>query len=162
MPFAIGKYARALPSLLDLKERGQGPGEFSEQVVGTIDLVQLYLLQGRETNNTVNQAAPVVGQNSWGTPLFVPANEVWYVHQYFCTSQVGAGAAVDLCPSMNPDGTAGFPLGPYVAGAATQNVRAGMNAPFIATPGTELTFCVRSVTLAPSIAGALLVTKLRV
>jgi hypothetical protein len=160
--FAIGKYARALPSLLDLKERGKGPNQFSEQVVGTVDLTQLYLLQGRETINTVNNAAPAVGQNSWGTPLLVPANEVWFVHHYLATSQVGAGAAVDLATSMNPDGTAGFMLGDYVAGAATQNVRARASLPFIATPGTELTFLVRSVTLAPSIAGALLVTKLKV
>jgi hypothetical protein len=162
MAFAISKYARGLPSLLDLKERGMGPREFSEQVVGTIDLTPLYLLQGRETLSLSPQAAPAVGQNSWGVAVIVPANEIWYVWQYSAAASPGAGAAIELTSSANFDGTAGFALGPIDGASATQHVRTRIQAPIIATPGTEFTFLVRSVTLAPLVSGAIQVTKLRV
>jgi hypothetical protein len=159
--FEISKYCRALPSLLDLKERGKGPSQFSEQVVGTVQLNDLYLLQGRETINTTTQAAPAVGANGFSTPFVVPPGEIWYVWEYAVSTTAGAGAAIDMQPSLLFDNTANLPVGPFVAAAATQAIRAGMDRTRWATPGTEFSFVVRSVTLAPTVIGAVVVTKLR-
>jgi hypothetical protein len=157
----IGKYARALPSLLDLKERGTGPREFSEQVVGTVDLSQLYLLQGREVLVSAVNAAPAVGANFFVPATIVPPGEIWYVWEYAVSSTPGAGAAIDMAPAAQIDGAALFPLAPYQAAAATQNVRVPSTHVVVATPGTEFGFLVRSVTLAPSVNAVLLVTKLK-
>jgi hypothetical protein len=160
--FEISKYCRALPSLLDLKQRGKGPSQFSEQVVGTVALEELYLLQGRETFNTSTQPAPAVGANGFSTAMVVPANEIWFVWEYAVSTTPGAGAAIEMQPALLYDNTANLPVGAFVAAAATQAIRAGMDRTRWATPGTEFSFVVKSVTLAPVVIGALVVTKLRI
>lgn len=157
----IGKYARGLPSLLDLRVQGQGPREFSEQVVGTVDVTLNYLLQGRETLLTGNAGAPVLGFNSYTVPVRVPANELWYVWEYYTGTIIGAGAAIAFAPACNFDGIAGFALSTMVGGVATEGIWQPANRPFWAAPGSELGFLCKSVTLAPVLAGAYLVTKLR-
>jgi len=161
MPFNIGKYARALPSLLDLRERGMGPREFSEQVVGTVELTQLYLLQNRETVVSVATVALVVGANFPATPLVVPAGEIWFVHLMNTTVAPGAGAQADIAPAVVFDGTTTMVVGGFVNAAATQQARAFSNASFVATPGSSFGLIVRSVTLAPVADVSLLVTKLK-
>lgn len=164
MAFSISKYARALPSLLDLKERGMGPREFSEQVVGTIELTQLYLLQSRESVASAATAALIVGVNASTVPLVVPPNEIWYIHLMNVTVAPGAGAQADIAPAVRFDGASSPTLivGGYQNAAATQQARAFSQAPFVATPGSEFLVLVRSVTLAPVADISLLLTKLKV
>jgi hypothetical protein len=157
----IGKYARALPSLLDLKERGTGPREFSEQVVGTIELTQLYLLQNRETVASGATGALVVGVNLPTVPLVVPAGEIWFVHLMNTTVAPGAGAQADIAPAVIFDGSTTMCVGAFVNAAATQQARAISQAPFVATPGSSFGLIVRSVTLTPVADVSLLVTKLK-
>jgi len=160
--FNISKYAKALPSLLGLKERGQGPRTFSETIVGTINAEQLYLLENRELVVSTSNLAPVVGSNSYPTPLTVPAGEVWYVWAYAVTCQLGAGEAIDMAASVGLDGL-GFSaaLTGYVAGAATNHIKTGPIAPFYAPSGTAFEFLVRSITLAPDVTGQLCITRLK-
>lgn len=160
--FNVGKYARALPSLLTLRERGSGPREFSEVVQGTLDLRELYLLEGRETVSSAATGALVVGVNFPATALVVPAGELWFVHLMNTTVAPGAGAQADIAPAVVFDGTTTMIVGNFVNAAATQQARAYSNGPFVATPGSQFGLIVRSVTLAPVADVSLLVTKLRI
>jgi hypothetical protein len=160
MPFSISKYARALPSLLDLKEKGAGPREFADQIVGTVSVDQLYLLQGRETLLTAAVASPVVGFNAFTT--VVPANEVWYVWKYWVASVTAAGEAVTIQPSVLFDGVSSAPLAAQGAAPASSGIWVGSNEPFFATPGSAFGFLCAAVTLAPDVQGGLVITKLRV
>jgi len=159
----ISKYARGLPSLLDLKVSGQGPRVFSDQVVGTIHLLDNYLLQGRESIIATANVAPAVGFNSTGVPTHVvPQNELWYVWEIEIGMTCGAGAAIRAAAAARYDGLAvSFNRTPFEAVAATFSGFTSDHTPFWATPGTELGFIATAVTLAPSVTLAYLVTKLR-
>jgi hypothetical protein len=162
MAFGISKYAKALPSLLGLKERGQGPREFSDQVVGVIDLTVAYLLDGRELITTTVNVAPAVGSNGYPTAMAVPAGESWFVWAYSVSSAPGAGAAIDMAASCGLDGLPySAPVSNYVSAAATQAVKTPPIVPFFAPAGTSFEFLVRSVTLAPSVTGQICITRLR-
>lgn len=160
MPFSISKYARALPSLLDLKEKGMGPREFADQVVGTVELRDNYLLQERQTLLTAAVATPVVGFNAFTT--VVPANEIWFVWEYWVASVTAVGEAVTIAPACLFDGVSSAPLNQMAAAAASSGVWNPSTHPFWATPGSTLGFLCAAVTLAPDVQGGLLVTKLRV
>jgi hypothetical protein len=159
MPFSISKYARGLTSLLDLKERGQGPRLFDDVVQGNVDLTQMYLLQGREGIFSSPIGAPVLGLNT--TNLIVPANELWYVHWMNATAVAGAGAAIDLAPGVVMDVNLTMQIGPYTAVAAGQQGRAVAQAPFLATPGCVFCFLARSVVLAPTCDISVFITRLK-
>lgn len=139
-----------------------GPREFSEQVVGTIDLAPLYLLQSRETLVTTTNNAPALGANFFPTPFIVPANEIWFVWEYFVGTAAGAGAALTFAPAVRFDGIATPPMGVMQSVVATQSLWIASTRRFWATPGTEFGFLVGAVTLAPGVSGAVVVTKLRV
>jgi hypothetical protein len=159
--FEISKYCRGLPALLDLKVRGEGPKNMAADIVGVLDLTTNYLLQGRESVFVGTVAPAVVGGNSF--PTLVPANELWYVWEYFVNCAPGAGAAIDLAPSLIYDGVATIncPVGPYWSGAAAGYVEAPMTGTRWATPGTTFAFICRSVTLTPTVQAGAVVTKLR-
>ncbi len=161
MPFSISKYARALPSLLDLKEKGQGPREFADQVVGTVKLDELYLLQGRETFLTAAVATPTVAAFNAFTTV-VPANEIWFVWKFWVASVTAAGEAVTIMPAVLFDGISAAPLAPPQAAAASSGVWVAAVDTFWATPGSTFGFLCTAATLAPDVQGGVLVTKLRV
>jgi len=163
----ILKAPRGLTSILALRSDGQVPHNLSDIVAGTVEMRELFLLDTRESIISNSNAAPAVGSNVYAGAapgdLVIPAGELWYVWHYFCNSTLGAGAAIDFCPSAQLDATPLMsPLGPYVAGAATQNVKAPSISQFWAGPGTTFGFSVRSVTLAPSVNAGIVFTRLRV
>lgn len=161
MPFDISRYARGLPSLLDLKQRGEGLHFLADQLVATLDVRALYLLQNRETIICGTNAAPTVGALSYSTPFTVPQNELWYVWEYFVTATVGAGEAITLQPGMTFDGIASAPMGPSAAGAANTSLWVPSAKEFWATPGSEFKLMVSALTLTPPLSGAVVVSKLR-
>jgi hypothetical protein len=163
----ILKLPRGLISTLGLRADGRTPQQLADVIAGTFQTNDLFLLDTRETIITNTNAAPAVGANQYGgggtgVPL-VPPGELWYVWHYFCSATAGAGAAIDLAPSANIDGLGTqVPLGGYVAVAATQNGRPKADDGFWAGPGTELGFVVRSVTLAPTVNGGVVFTRLKI
>jgi hypothetical protein len=160
--FNIGKYARGLPSILTLRERGSGPRTFAEEVQGTMDLTPLYLLENRETLDFGPTGALIVSANSLTVPVFVPPGELWYVWHYEAICAPGAGAAASVAPGVIFDGTVGIALGPYVDAAATGDVRAPSYGPFWAAAGSQIVVLCRSVTLAPTAKAAGVFTRLKV
>lgn len=157
----ISKYAKGLPDLFGLKERGKGLPALADQLVAVSDARDLYLLNSREVVAFTNIAAPVGGMNFFTER--VPAGELWYVWNYSVGSAPGAGAAIDLAPGVNLDGLPlSWIIGDQLAAAATQTIQVSNRDPFWAGAGTFFGALVRSVTLAPAIAGAVLITRLKV
>ena len=159
MPFDISKYAKALPAILGLKERGRGIPQLADQAVGILDIGQLYLLDNRElvTFTTITTAA--LGVNVFTEQ--VPPGELWYVWFLSIGSSPGAGEAIDLAAAYNPEGMPLSYVAGYVAGTANQVVQTALG-PFWAGPGTKFGFAVRSQTLTPDVGGNAIVTKLKV
>jgi len=162
MPFEISKLPRGLTGLLSLRDQGATPRLLADQVVAIIDATPMFLLDVRELPPAAVQLAPAVGVNQYSAPIVVPAGEIWYVWHYTVVGAPGAGAAIRLAPSIQPDGLPlNMVLAPYQSAAALEEVRvAAQN--FWAPAGTIFTFLAQSVTLAPRVDGALIVTKLRV
>lgn len=163
MPVEIGRYARGIMSLLELRSGGVGPQTFSEQVVGVVDLSTLYLLQAREVVTLGTQANPVVGNNVWAGDIPVPLGEMWYVWNYTASVSPGVGEAADIALAADIDGAGQFwsCLSDYVSATANQNARAFMNGPFWAGTGTRFGFLCRSLTLQPDVGGSLTISRLR-
>jgi hypothetical protein len=156
----ISSLPKGLVALLGSKGLGESPRELADQVVGTVDLTQMYLLNDREFATGTN-AAPAVGGNVF-TQLIVPTGEVWYVHMYGIDTTPGAGAAIDVAPGWRVGALSGIlSTGNYVSAAATQNARPFTPAPFLANSGSQFGFNVRSVTLAPQVDCLVVFTRLR-
>lgn len=162
MSFSISKYARGLPSILDLKERGLGPRSLNEEIQGIVDVGPLYLLQGRVTETTAFNAALGLGFIQFTTPYVVPAGELWYVWEYSLGTTLAAGEAITCCPAIRYDGVAAVPLAVSRAGVANTQMYIPATKPFWATPGSQFGLLVESFTLAPATAASALVTKLRI
>lgn len=164
MPFNISNQPRGLNTLLALFEKGQAPSSLTDNVQGVVDLRDQYLLNLRQYHSFAIVGAPVVGNNFFGAPLdTVPPGELWFVWHYLIVSTLAAGEAIDFLPSFSPDGNdVSCPVGDFASGAALQQVRAYARSPFWAGPGSRFNFIVRSLTAAPDVFGALVVTKLRV
>jgi hypothetical protein len=160
MPFDISKYAKGLPAILGLKERGRGIPVLSDILNATADIRDLYLLEGRETVNLTNIAAPAVGLNVF--PEIVPVGELWYIWSLAIAATPGAGAAIDMTVSAFLENLGTWNPREFVAAAATQHIRQTTVLPFWAGPGSTFGAAVRSVTLAPPISGSIVATKLRV
>lgn len=164
MPQEITRLPTGLLSLLGLKSGGITPQDVASQLVGVIDLTQLYLLNDRENVATGTIAALAVGANFYVAATAVPAGQLWYVWDYMVSVSAGAGAAADIAAGITYDGTSsGMLLGDYVSVAANQSVRARCNPRgFWAGAGSEFFVHCRSQTLTPAANGAIIITRLRI
>lgn len=163
MPSII-KLARGLRALVGGQGENYSPQEIAAVLAPTIDLLQPYLLDNREYISMGVAAAPVLGANRFPAPAVpVPAGELWYVWNYVVVSQPGAGAAIDLVAAIEVDGNPlTNPVGQYKSATAGQEARSYNLEPFWAGPSTWFGFAVGSLTLTPSIFGALVATRLRI
>lgn len=149
--------------MLALRDSGAAPRLLADQVVGTVSMDELFLIQDRESAAGFSNAAPAVGVNFYTPALIVPPGELWYVWHYAVVCQPGAGAAIDLAAAVNLDGLSlTCTLGDFVAAAAAQQVRARADLPFWAGPGSQMGFVTRSVTLAPTVNAGIAFTRLRI
>jgi hypothetical protein len=159
----ISKYARALPSILGLKERGRGLPILGDQLVAVAPILDLYLLDTREFLNLAAITTPTVGFNLFTES--VPPGEMWRIWSFLALGTMAAGEAIDMCAAYRADTSIGISLcGVYCAGAATNHVATG-NQPgqeFWAPAGTQFGFLVRSITTAPDIGGYLTFTRLKI
>lgn len=156
----LTKFPKGLISALGLRDFGSAPHTLANSLIGTIESLQLYLLNDREQISANAIAAPVVGSNVCS--IAVPPSELWYVWNFAAACDPGAGAAIDMCVATGYDvSNQFFPISPYGAAAATQAVRVASIAPFWAGPGGVFGVHVRSVTLAPAINCNAFITRLR-
>jgi hypothetical protein len=163
MSFSILKYAKGLPSLLSLKERGQGPGEFSQTVVGTIDLSDLYLVDSRESQFSATMNTAVGGVNFFTPDLVVPPGELWYIYHYFVIATTAGADSAEFVATINLDAQLiSCPVSDYVVLTINQTKRTTNFTPLLAGPGSRFGFNVQSIAGAPVFQGGVMATRLRV
>lgn len=169
MPFEIGKLSKGLASILALRMQGKTPGILADQVVQTVEGLELFLLDNRVYIQANQNVAPVVGGNVFPAgalpngELKVPAGELWYVWALVISVTNGGATAIDICGTANLDGNPiQVPVTDFEAAAINQHVRVANRGGFWAGPGSQLGFAVRSVTGAPVINGSCVVSRLRV
>lgn len=73
----VNRVPRGLLSLLDMQARGQVPRALSGELSGSLELLELYLLQNRSSvQGTV--VINAVGNFNFNSPI-IPQDEIWYV-----------------------------------------------------------------------------------
>lgn len=91
----VNRVPRGLLSLLDMQARGQVPRMLSSELSGSLELLELYLLQNRSSvQGTV--VINAVGNFNFTGPV-VPQDEIWYVWQVTMqptAALVGAGGLI--------------------------------------------------------------------
>lgn len=161
MPFEISKYAKGMPSILGLKERGLGLPAMADQLVSVFDARDLYLLDQREFAAFTN-VSPTGGPLAFSDGI-VPAGELWYVWNFQIGCQPGAGVAITMAPAIyfdaNPNASV---VGDFIDVPANQNAQAVTRRPHWCGPGTRFAVYAKTVTLAPSVSGGVVVTRLKV
>ena len=126
----------------------------------TIESAQLYLLQTQESFQ-MGGVVIAVGANEFVSNQTVPPGELWWVWRFFASTTLGAGAAANLAPSVKYS-TLNTPVGRYVSGVATENIRAPADAGFWVQEGATFGCTVQSQTLAPTVQGNVVISRLRV
>ncbi len=162
MALNLTKFPKGLTSLFGLRDLGKVPGSLSEELRGSIDVTQFYLLNDRELVTLSGVAALAAGSNNYAE--VVPPGELWYVWSFVVAVDPGAGAAATYRPQIAADGFAfGFPLsdGPYQVATANTFSRVSIDG-FWAPAGTIFSVHCFSQTLAPAALGRAVVTKMRV
>lgn len=121
----INRVPWGLLSILDMQARGQAPRELAGQVSGSIDLLQLYMLQNRESRTGGAGPTAAVGgyfDNSAPQQLLVPQGELWWVWDYSIrptAALVGAAIEVQIVPYVRRDNSRGFVLDTGIANEYT-------------------------------------------
>jgi hypothetical protein len=163
MPSPINQFPTGLLSALGAKVGGHNPLNFGDDVSGTFDLRELYLLSLREQITMAAIAAVNAATGSFAAPGIVPQGEVWYVWHYSVVTSLLAAANIVLAPSANFV-VNNIAVGPAVSqgGAAATAPEAIAQGPFWLQGGMGLTFRCISLTGAANVAGNALITRLRV
>lgn len=152
--------ALGLPSLLGLKGFG-APAILEGVVRPSLDILQLYLIQNRESITTGTVAAPAAGGNSFQSNAQVPVGELWYVWHFTVISIAGAGAATRFRAAINLAGQANQPVSLDSTIAATTQGRAMAVCPFWLNGGESLSCIIEQITLTPSYQGTAIITRIR-
>lgn len=167
MAFDITKFPRGLTSLVGFRDMGRTPQSVADQLVGTIDATNWFLLGDIE----VIQAAPAnvtgVGSYIYG-PGEVPPGEAWWLHAFQVTVDpvIPAGNALHLRPALVWRNS-GLPvaIGARASGTAGEYVLAMANYPqqLILPAGSRLGYFVEGMTGAGPIptAWTAVITRLR-
>lgn len=158
MPSLIQNFAGGLQSTLDIKG-GDLPKWLADYVQATMDLTQFYLVNKQESIVFTGAAAAV--DFTTFTDGTVPSGQIWYVWQYDVSATPGAGADCTIAPGVNFAGN-GYCLGVPRAVPATKAVRVPSVVPFLAPPGSKFGFMCETQTLAPTVTGFALISRLRV
>jgi len=154
-------YPAGLTSLLGLRDMGANPRLLSDQLVGVIDLFELYCLTRRETLQIAGQLAVANAQDFTDPNAVVPPGEVWFVEHYYVRSDVGAASAINLTPTVRFQGLA-IPLGTPQFGSANEFIRPFALRQFLAGPGAVFGYLASTLTAPVTVSGAIVVTRFRV
>lgn len=160
LPWPVQAVPFGLPSLLGMKGGG-APVQLNDSVVPTLDITQLYLLGDRQTVVFGNVTTPAVSTNFFSTNSIVPVGELWYVWDWVTFCSAGAGAACTYAPGVAKNGVM-FQRTLSLTVLATTRGSVPGPTPFWAFQGDQFGVVIDSVTLTPTINGAVLVTRLRV
>lgn len=168
MPFQVNRAPIALNDIIGAKSWPVNQSLLADQVVATVESLELYMLAGSEVvNGAVNATA--AGGFQLGA-LIVPTNEWWFVHSIGIWANMGVGQAIDMkagwYSNQVPGGSAYFAFGTgyqAVATAAGQIAWGGGNPHQWLRPGAQPMALVTSVAAAPVLVqGHLEITRVRI
>lgn len=107
MSSTISNFPKGLTGLLGIQSFGETPRQLSDVVSGVLDLRDLYLLNFMQCGIGTD-AAPALGSRNFSAStlgyidlsLPVPANEVWFVHEYHVSVAPGAATGITVQPRV--------------------------------------------------------------
>lgn len=152
----LQKPASALLGALDLKQLGVSPNQFSETILGTLDLMDHYLLN----QQAIGAADGNVQNVNDSLTITVPSGEVWRVHAVSYTQTVAVGdntllGRIAYLPSSGGSVRCSLAaLDTPGARAGSITVTAYFDRPLLARQGSAIQF-VLDAALAAARAGAL-------
>lgn len=95
MPARVQRYPLGLLGLLNIKDYGQGPSLFSDEISAVIDATAFYLTAQR--NGAGGQAGPINATGFFGVAGIAPANqEVWQCDWVSAAPSAVLGAATTV------------------------------------------------------------------
>lgn len=163
MSDVIQRYPFGMPDLFGLKA-GQTPQVIAPQIGCSVDVRDLYLINGRTTRLAL-AIAGAVGLGNTFPDLTVPVGEMWYVQKYQVFSAAVLTATVRIKPAVrySPTGGAAIVVGATAgAGVAGDVAYAVSDEPFLMLPGAIFQLLVESQSAATNYQATVAYTPLRV
>ena len=161
MSDVIQRYPFGLPDFFGLKA-GQTPASIANTIGCSVEVAQLFLLNGRE-QLTQTIAVAALGFNNEYTNLQVPPGEVWYVWAFhnFCPVPAASSARIRNGVKLASPGAA--PFGPSTAGIALEQIWTdAVRDIWVAPGGSFFCFVEALVGAAVPLTGQLTFTRIRV
>lgn len=153
---------RGLVSLTGLRDMGDVPRDLVPQVMSSIDITDLLLLN-RETLDGSGIFITAQGSLDLGPEFTVPPGELWYIHDYSVLIDCNAGSTTTVYPFYQETNSTGVSVGlPVTVPASTRGFVRDADQARWAVPGAALRLYVAAFTGAPSCAGAAIITRLRI
>lgn len=134
----INRVPAGLLALLDMKARGQNPRELAPQLLGTVELLDLYLSQNRRTDSGAVSSA-ISPTNV--TTFTVPQDQLWYAYGIGISSSVAVsahGVVATVLRNTLGGSVVVHRLGAPHAFLAGDAVSAGWPGPFLFQPGDKI------------------------
>lgn len=158
----ISNPPRGLVSLTGLRDMGDVPRELVPQVMSSIDVTELLLLN-RETLDGSGVFITAQGALDIGTEFIVPPGELWYVHDFSVLIDCNAGSTTTCYAFYQETSSTGVAVGfPVNVPASTRGFARDFDFNRWAVPGAALRLYVAAFTGAPSAAGTAIITRLRI
>lgn len=158
----LGTPPRGLLSLLALRDFGDVPREIPNTVLAGIDITQ-FLLLNRETIDGGGLFIAAVGAFDLGSAFTVPAGELWYIHEFSVLIDCNAGSTCTAYPFYQETANVGVSVGlPVSVPASTRGFVRDADQDRWAVPGAVFRLYVAAFTGAPSCAGAMVISRLRI
>jgi len=159
----ISEFPAALLTLLGIQDMGETPKALSESVVLTIDSLQLYALNRRETiaAGSFQTVTAIGGLNITDPQFTVPNSERWYVWHYQIIGACAVGDVLKIQASCNFSPAANIALSPRFDALAGEQVRPFALAPFWANPGSAFGAIIGAFTGTPAVLPGAVITRFR-
>jgi len=158
----VGNVPRGLLALLDATAFGNAPPSLAEQIIPTLDLRELFLLNRPEviTGSIANVNA--IGDVTTPTQFQVPVGELWYVWSLTVNALTLAGQTLSYAPALYFLGNSQT-VGEYVTSGPGESWKTLIKAPFWARSQSRLLIHVSRITGGPVVTTDLnaVVTRLR-
>jgi len=155
----ISNFPRGLLDLLGIYTFGKAPSNVGNDVVPTLETLEMFLSAKLVTIGGQAAAPPAGGSNALPSQFTVPANEVWVVKALTAFGVTEAGVTMSISPAVRLGGTGGSiapTLGRPQPMAASTNMSCPADVVNLWLPsGSEMGIRVDALTGAPTGASTL-------
>jgi hypothetical protein len=157
----IQRYPYALPDFFGLKA-GSTPVVIASEISCSVEVFQLYLLNGREQVSD-SIAAAALGVGNTFANVIVPPGELWYVWNFHLQSTIPAASSIRMRNAVRFASPGAAPYGPSSSGVALEQIWTDSAAGyFVAAGGQFFAFVEALVGAAVPLNAQITFTRLRV